>query len=110
MEAFEAARARVPDDQWMDLRYEDFVAEPRETMGHILDFLELEWTPAFEAGFRRYRFDPSRNDAYRTDLGIHDVALLDAALCPFSNVMPTSNRRDESPKAVTPQLREDREL
>ena len=83
MEAFEAARALVPDGQWMDIRYEDFVAEPRERMGQVLEFLNLRWTPAFESGFRKYRFDPSRNDAYRTDLGIHDVALLDAALCPL---------------------------
>ena len=52
-------------------------------MGHVLEFLDLRWTPAFEAGFRRYRFDPARTEAYRTDLGIHDVSLLDAALCPL---------------------------
>ena len=83
MEAFEAARALVPEGQWMDIRYEDFVAEPRQRMGQVLEFLNLRWTPTFEAGFRRYSFDPSRNEAYRTDLGIHDVSLLDAALCPL---------------------------
>ncbi len=48
----------------------------------ILLFLGLDWTPAFEDGFRRYRFDAGRKEAYRADLGIHDVALLDAALAP----------------------------
>jgi sulfotransferase family protein len=83
MEAFEAAKALVPEGQWLDLRYEDFVADPEETTRRLLDFLGLEWTPAFGSGFRKYRFDTSRNDAYRTDLGIHDVSLLDAALCPL---------------------------
>ena len=82
IEAFEAARAQVPETQWLDVRYEDFLAEPRMTMGQVLEFLGLRWTPAFESGFRMYRFDLSRKDAYRNDLGIHDVALLDAALCP----------------------------
>jgi hypothetical protein len=104
MEAFEAARARVPEHQWMDLRYEDFLAEPRETMGHVLDFLDLRWTPAFEAGFRRYHFDPARKEAYRTDLGIHDVALLDAALCPllqrYAYVEPQRRKSEGSNPAV----------
>ena len=82
MEAFDEARAAVPEGQWLDVRYEDFVAEPREQTRRVLDFLGLPWTPAFEEGFRRYRFDPSRKEAYRGDLGIHDAALLDAALRP----------------------------
>ena len=82
VEAFETARASVPEHQWLELRYEDFVADPRTAIGSILEFLELDWTRAFEEGFRRYRFDAGRTDAYRRDLGIHDVALLDASLSP----------------------------
>jgi hypothetical protein len=82
IEAFEAARALVPEPQWLEVRYEDFVAEPREHLRSMLDHLGLSWTPAFERGFRRYTFDPDRREAYRRDLGIHDVALLDASLAP----------------------------
>ncbi len=82
VEAFETARASVPEHQWLELRYEDFVADPRAAIRSILEFLELDWTRAFEEGFRRYRFDAGRTDAYRRDLGIHDVALLDASLSP----------------------------
>ena len=82
MDAFEAAREQVPSSQWMEVRYEDFVAEPREHMRAMLDHLQLEWTPAFEQGFSRYTFDAGRREAYRRDLGIHDVAMLDAALTP----------------------------
>ena len=83
MEAFEAARERVPERRWMQLRYEDFVADPRGVTGSILDFLGLGWTPAFEEGFRRYRLTAGRTDAYRRDLGIHDVALLETSLAPL---------------------------
>jgi hypothetical protein len=82
MEAFEAARALVPEPQWLEVRYEDFVAEPREHMRAMLEHLGLAWTPAFERGFARYTFDAGRREAYRRDLGIHDVAMLDASLAP----------------------------
>ena len=82
MDAFESARDLVPAARWMEVRYEDFVAEPREYMRAMLDHLGLDWTPAFERGFRRYRFDAGRRDAYRRDLGIHDLAMLDASLTP----------------------------
>lgn len=82
MDAHEAARAQVPEGRWLDVRYEDFIAQPRERTEELLGFLGLEWTPAFEAGFRKYRFDAGRREAYRADLGIHDVALLDGALKP----------------------------
>jgi hypothetical protein len=82
MEAFEAARALVPESQWLEVRYEDFVAAPREHMRAMLDHLGLSWTPVFERGFARYTFDAGRREAYRRDLGIHDVAMLDLSLAP----------------------------
>ena len=39
----------------MEVRYEDVLAEPREHMRGMLDHLGLDWTPAFERGFARYR-------------------------------------------------------
>ena len=104
MDAFDAARELVPPHQWLEVRYEDFVAEPREQMRAMLDHLGLDWTPAFEDGFRRYRFDAGRRDAYRRDLGIHDVAMLDASLAPVlerhgylkaSQSTPRPQRREE---------------
>ena len=80
MHAFDDARAQVPAERWLEVRYEDFVADPRRVTGDMLGFLGLAWTPGFEAGFRRYRFSADRNEAYKTDLGIHEVALLEACL------------------------------
>jgi hypothetical protein len=82
MDAFEAAKAALPQDRWLELRYEDLVADPRGVVAEVLGHLGLAWTPSFEEGFRRYRFDAGRADAYRRDLGIHDVAMLEAALTP----------------------------
>ena len=110
IEAFEAARAPrsrgpVAGAALRGLRRR----APGNHGSRCLDFLGLEWTPAFESGFRRYRFDPSRNDAYRTTWASTMLPCWTPHFVRYSNVMPTSNRRDERPKAVTPQLREDRE-
>jgi hypothetical protein len=82
LEAFEASRAEIPADRWLDVRYEDFVAEPRERMTDMLGFLGLPWNETFERGFATHAFSPGRTDAFRRDLGIHDLAMLEAAISP----------------------------
>jgi hypothetical protein len=44
IEAFEQARAEVPSDQWMEVRYEDVVAEPSRHLREIADFIGLVTT------------------------------------------------------------------
>ena len=80
MDAFEASRAALPDERWMQVRYEDFVAAPRDHLEEILRFARLEWTDEFEAGFSRYEFMPERRDAYRDNLTPEQAAALDDVL------------------------------
>lgn len=68
MAAFVEARAAHPAGQWLDVRYEDLVAAPREQVGRMLEFLGLDWSPAFERGFGRYEFHLGREAAYRAEL------------------------------------------
>jgi hypothetical protein len=80
IEAFENARAQIPSERWLEIRYEDFVSDARTVTGRVLDFLGLEWTREFEAAFIRTQISAGRADAYRNDLGIHQLAMLDACL------------------------------
>jgi Sulfotransferase family len=80
MDAFEAARQAVPPAQWLQVRYEDLVADPRGQVARMLEFLGLDWTPEFEAGFSWYSFDRGRADAFRRDLAVGQLALLDHSL------------------------------
>jgi hypothetical protein len=82
MDAFERARADVPDDQWLDVRYEDFVADPRGRIKELLSFMGLEWTERFERGFRRHTIRADRTEAYLRDLSPEEVAALDRSLRP----------------------------
>ena len=82
IDAFEEARAGVPADRWLEVRYEDFVAAPRERMDDMLGFLGLTWDEAFERGFSSHAFSAGRTDAFRHDLGIHDLSMLEEAIAP----------------------------
>ncbi|GAA4594146.1 hypothetical protein GCM10023194_60210 [Planotetraspora phitsanulokensis] len=80
IDAYATAREALPDDAWLEIRYEDVVASPRKHFEVILEFLGLAWTPGFERGFARYSFSGGRADAFRRDLAPDQVALLDRSL------------------------------
>lgn len=80
MDAFEAARTAMPSDLWLEVRYEDLLADPRKHMDVILEFLGLSWTQGFERGFARHTFCTGRADAFRRDLTPEQLSLLERAL------------------------------
>jgi hypothetical protein len=77
MDAFNAARAEVGDERWLEVRFEDLVAAPRTGFAEILRFAGLTWTTRFEGAFSKYRFVPERRDEYRETLGKDQLGLLD---------------------------------
>jgi hypothetical protein len=82
MDAFDAARAAVPPESWLELRYEDVVERPREDVGRLLDHLGLAFTDDFDRRLAGLELTPSRRDAYREELSARDVELLDQVLAP----------------------------
>jgi hypothetical protein len=79
-DAYERARAAVAADSWLQIKYEDVIAQPRESFATMLDFCRLPWNREFERGFTRHTFASSRTDAYRRDLAPADVAMLTRSL------------------------------
>ena len=82
MDAFAQARALLPAESWLELRYEDVVERPREQVEALLAHLQLDWTDAFERSFAALEFTPARAGAYRDELSPRDVETLDRALAP----------------------------
>jgi hypothetical protein len=80
LDTFDQAQQALPAEQWLELRYEDLLADPRTGTAHVLDFLGLPWTDAFESGFGAFSFDRTRADAWRQALGAEGAAELDASL------------------------------
>ncbi len=73
MAAYAQARDALPEGQWMDVRYEDILASPRERFAAMLEFLGLDWNEVFDAGYRRHEVNPGRADSYRHELSSRDV-------------------------------------
>jgi hypothetical protein len=80
LDAFDTAHAAIPGSQWLEVRYEDLLADPRGQVTAMLEFLGLGWMPEFEAGFSRYVFETGRRQAFRRDLDPDQLSLLERSL------------------------------
>jgi len=80
MESFEAARAEIGPERWLDLRYEDLVARPKEKTAAVLRFTGLESWDGLDATLSRLGVSEGRRDAYRDELRPEDVSLLESIL------------------------------
>ncbi len=80
LDAFDEALSTIPEQRRLEVRYEDFIASPRESMARILDLAGLPWDAEFERRFSRYEFRAGRSNAYRSELSPRDVELLDRSL------------------------------
>jgi hypothetical protein len=80
MDAFDRARREVPEDRWLEVRFEDLVVAPRDEVARMLALSGLEWTDRFERQFARMVFRPGRRDAFLHELSPDDVALLEQSL------------------------------
>jgi hypothetical protein len=82
MDAFEAAKAEIGAERWLDLRYEDLVARPAEATTQVLRFAGLDQWPGLERRLAQLGVSEGRTDAYRDELRSEDVALLEGMLLP----------------------------
>lgn len=80
IDAFQDAQAKIAPDAWLEMRFEDVVADPRKSFSTMLSFLGLAWDRRFERWFSRCSFRGDRSEAFRSELRPADCALLDVVL------------------------------
>jgi Sulfotransferase family len=80
LDAFDAAQAALPADRWLEVRYEDVVANPTGAFNEMREFAGLKPNTAFSRAVERMAFNQGRTDAYRKDLGDETVAVLTRSL------------------------------
>lgn len=80
VEAQAEARQKATAGSWIDVRYEDVLADPIGAHRTLAEHLDLPWSVAFEQDIRRYRFAAARATAYRHDLGPEAVDQLSEIL------------------------------
>jgi hypothetical protein len=77
LDAFDDAKAAVPADRWLDVRYEDVVRAPKQTLDTLLDHIGIAPNDAFAGAVAGYRFDAGRAEAFREDLAPEDVRAIE---------------------------------
>lgn len=77
VDAHERARGEVDAARWLDIRYEDVLADPRSAFARMLTFAGLEWDQRFERQFERQAITSGRRHAFASDLPAQQLALLE---------------------------------
>jgi Sulfotransferase family len=75
-----AARDLVPGDRWLDVRFEDVLADPDARFKEMLAFMGLEEHPALHAALARIALSADRQRAYRRQLDPASLALVERSL------------------------------
>ena len=101
--AFHDAGSVIGRLRWIDVRYEDLVADPRRRFQHLLGFAGLRWDDDFERQFRRHPFTTERLEAFRADLAPEQLAMLEELLRPELERLgyPTSSAAMEAAEPIS---------
>ncbi len=76
----EASKALGDDERWLEVRYEDVVADPAATVRRVAEHLGLTWSPELAGAVARHPFDPAATTRWRADLAKADAAALTESL------------------------------
>jgi len=80
MEAYHSAGADLNPARYLEIRYEDFVAAPVESMRRMTDFVGLGWSVRMECAVARNKIVASRKRAFEQDLTAVQVAELERVM------------------------------
>lgn len=80
LDAFDDARAKIPDGRWLEVRYEDVLDDPRGCFAEMVEFLGLPWHGRFERALARYQFRREAAGAYRRHLDAETLSQVEACL------------------------------
>lgn len=76
----ELARKALPGSQWLQLRYEDVLADPLPAFTEMLKHMGLSMDERFRAVVDSYRLNSGRAAGFRSELSPRSLDLLDARL------------------------------
>jgi len=76
--SYDRASLDFSDEEYMQIRYEDFISDPVSTSKSILDFAGLDWTSRFGKQLDSFDITSSRAQAYKRDLTLEQQAILES--------------------------------
>lgn len=83
MESFTQAAGHLGPDQYMEVRYEDFLDSPESRIRAIAEFLGLPWSRRLAASVARVQFDSSRKRPFERELSPAQLDELQRSIRPL---------------------------
>lgn len=80
MAAFDRAGRELGPERWLELRYEDIVASPRQEISKVVAFAGLAWDTGFERRFEQFSFSTSNRERFRKDLTVAQQDAVESVL------------------------------
>jgi hypothetical protein len=80
IDAFQRAEKAIDPDRWRTIRYEDLVAEPRRTVEDLLEWFGMAPSRIFTRRLEHQPFRSGRTHAYRRDLTMTQVRVLEQVM------------------------------
>lgn len=80
MDAFHAAEKELDSSNYLKIRYEDILENPKSSFKAMLNFCELDWSRKFNAKFERQVIKPGRSRAFENDLTFEQLKEVEAPM------------------------------
>ena len=77
MESYRKAKEQVSTEHYYQMRYEDFVASPREETEKLMEFIGLKWSTGFDKHYRAQPVYSDRRRGFESDLTKPQIAELE---------------------------------
>jgi len=80
MDSFERTSPSIPQDQYLEMRYEDILEDSRQCFERMMQFCGLSWTPDFDKHFMARTITAARGRAFERDLSSEQLQELNRCL------------------------------
>lgn len=82
MESYASAAGALAPDRYLEIRYEDFLGAPEQTLRGIVEFLGMSWSNRVSRAITRIHLDSSRKRPFERELTAAQLAELERCLGP----------------------------
>lgn len=83
MDSYQSAARTLPAGRYLEIRYEDVLAQPEESLRAICGFIGLDWSKRLSRASARILVDISRERAFERDLSTMQIAQMEQCIGPL---------------------------
>jgi hypothetical protein len=80
MDSFREASTKLDESRYLEIRYEDFLLSPEQSLREIVAFLGLPWSDRLSRVIMEGRIDSSRSRAFERDLTPEQLGTLEGCM------------------------------